>query len=138
MVGWNTYTGPLHHTSCGTKAHIFPAWRDCTVSYQFSHGKGSLVYTYVWRWVAASSVVFVHFHEKFTNCGKFVFPPSFPPSLFDVEFQEANQECKTIVTHSCSEYFVTALMEKNLSCLENVQLESCSQVEQSNQFLQFD
>ena len=40
MVGWNTYTGPLHHTGFGTKAGILPAWRDCTVWYQFSHGKG--------------------------------------------------------------------------------------------------
>ena len=98
----------------------------------------SFIYTFVWQWVATSSVAFVHFHEKFTNCGKFVFPPSLPPSLFAVEFQEANPESKTIVAHSCSKYFVTALMEKNLSCLENVNLESCSLVEQSDQCLQLD
>ena len=40
IVGWNTYTGPLHLTSFGTKAPILLAWRDCMVSYQFSHGKG--------------------------------------------------------------------------------------------------
>ena len=89
----------------GTKAHILPAWRDYTVSYQFSLGKGK-GFRLDLR-MAMGCSIFRCFRSFL-----FVFPPSSPPTLFVVEFQEANQECKTIVAHSCSEYFVTALMEK--------------------------